>query len=153
MSRTPEHARRLFAQDTGQTTVLTLGVLTLALMLIAVIGGATAVNLEARKLLAAADGAASAAVVEAQISGAGNRHPVPRLQEAQIRAAAEQYLLQTGADRRFDELRVSRAWTSDGAQTAHLELTAEVPLPVIRWVLPASVRVSAESHARVSLNR
>lgn len=142
--------RRLHAQDAGQTSVLVLGMLLVVLLLVAVMAGATAVNLEARKLLSAADGAASAAAQAAEQGASG---PTPRVSSDQVRAQAQNYLAVSGADERFNGVVVSRAWVTDAGETAHVELAAVVDLPVVSAILPARVPISVESHARVSLNR
>jgi len=138
------------AAELGQSTVLILGLLLVLLLLVGVMAGATAVNLEARKLLSSADGAATAA---AQAAEQGVGTPAPRVSSAQVRAQAEEYLSVSGAHTRFDGLAVSRAWVSDAGETAHVELAAVVDIPMVSLVLPAQVSISVESHARVSLNR
>ncbi|WP_218220226.1 hypothetical protein [Nesterenkonia sp. Act20] len=142
--------RRLHAEEEGQSSVLILGLLLVVLLLVAAMAGATAVNLEARKLLSTADGAASAAAQAAQQGVSG---PTPKVSAAQVRAQAETYLAASGAHGQFSSLAVSRAWVSDGGETAHVELAAVVDLPMVSAILPAQVSISVESHARVSLNR
>lgn len=152
-SRGRDHARmlrRLHAEEAGQSAVLILGLLLVVLLLVAVMAGATAVNLEARKLLSAADGAASAA---AQAAEQGVSSPTPKVSGAQVRAQAENYLAASGAHGQFGSLAVSQAWVSDAGETAHVELAAVVDLPMVSTILPAQVSISVESHARVSLNR
>lgn len=134
--------------EAGQTTVLLLGVITIVLILTAVIIGATTVTLNARHLLSEADGAASAAANAPHFDG---REPVVT-DEAAIEAATA-YLNTSGAHQRHSHLSLERAWTSDEGQTVHVELSASAELPVIRWVLPADVTVTADSHARITLNR
>ncbi|TLP75487.1 hypothetical protein [Nesterenkonia sphaerica] len=134
--------------ESGQTTVLILGMMTILLMFAAVILGATVVNGEARKLLSEADGAASAAAIAAQPAPG-----VPQISDQQIRAAAEQHFEQAGSHQRHVGLAVIEAGTSPGGETIHLRLRSEAQLPGLRWVLPAGVEVTAESHARVAINR
>lgn len=138
--------------ESGQTTVLILGMVTIVLMLSAVILGATTVNVAARQLLAEADGAASAAAHTVQTSTAGSGS-LPQASSAEVAAAAEQHLSLTDAHQRHDNLAVTGAWVSDSGQTVHVELAATAELPVLGWVLPAHVDVGADSHARVRLNR
>ncbi len=139
---------RAHREESGQTSVLILGLLVVLLLLTGVVASATAVNLEARKLLSAADGAASAAAQSASAAG-----PSPTLSQNQVRAAAQDHLSFSGADQRFSGLEITHASTADGGSTARVELAASVELPMISWLLPAEVTVTAESHARVSLNR
>ncbi|GAA4830154.1 hypothetical protein [Garicola koreensis] len=138
--------------ESGQTSVLILGVLAVVLMLSAVILGATTVNLSARKLVAEADGAASAAAHTAQSSGIGPSG-LPQAQSAQVTEAVEDHLQTSQAHSRHDNLTVSRAWASPTGQTVHVELAATAQLPVLSWVLPAEVEVTGASHARVTVHR
>ncbi|RJN33045.1 hypothetical protein [Nesterenkonia natronophila] len=136
------------SDEAGQTTVLILGMMSTLLMFAAVILGATMVNGEARQLLSEADGAVSAAAVAAQpVPGA------PQITEQQVRTAAEQHLAGAGAHERHAGLAVIDAGTSPGGQTIYLHLRAEAQLPGLRWVLPSGVEVTAESHARIAINR
>lgn len=144
--------RRLRSEDweeeSGQTTVLILGMVAILLMLAAVIIGATSVNVQARQLLSEADAAASAAAVSAQpVPGA------PQLSQTQIRAAAEQYLEDAQAEQRHLNVEVAEVWASPGGETISVQLRAQAELPGLRWVLPARVEISAESRARITLTR
>ncbi|TLP96037.1 hypothetical protein FEF26_09615 [Nesterenkonia salmonea] len=134
--------------DSGQTTVLILGMVSILLMFTAVILGATVVNADARQLLSEADGAASAAAHSAQPAPG-----TPQITEQQIRSAAEQHLADAGAHERHTGLTVVGAGTSPGGETVYLQLRAEAELPGLRWVLPASVEITAESHARIAISR
>ncbi|OSM44413.1 hypothetical protein [Nesterenkonia sp. PF2B19] len=135
-------------EDAGQSTVLILGMVLVVLMLVSVVAGATAVNLEARRLLSVADGAASAATQGAAAGGTA-----PSLTVSQVRARAQGYLDDSGAHGRLGGVEVVDAWVADGGETAHVRLGASAELPLLSWFLPAEVPISAESHARVSLNR
>lgn len=143
---------RRLNDESGQTTVLILGMVTIVLMLSAVILGVTTVNMAARQLLAEADGAASAAAHAAQSGGAGSSG-LPGASSGQVAAAAEDHLRDTQAHQRHRNLAVTSAWVSPTGETVHVELSASAELPVLGWVLPASVEVSADSHARLTLNR
>lgn len=137
-----------WGQESGQTTVLVLGMVAILLMLAAVIISATSVNVQARQLLSEADAAASAAAVSAQpVPGA------PQLSQSQIRAAAEQYLEDAQADQRHLNVEVAEVWASEGGETLSVRLRAHAELPALRWVLPAQVEITAESHARITLTR
>lgn len=139
---------RLHREEQGQSTVLILGMVMIVLMIVAVVIGATAVNLEARKLLSAADGAASAAAQSATAPGAA-----PSLTSTQVHAQAQQYLETSAAHQRFTALEITDAWIADGGDTAHVRLGSTAELPLLSWVLPVEVPVTVESHSRVSVNR
>lgn len=134
--------------ETGQTTVLILGMVSVVLVFAAVILGATTVNAQARHLLSEADGAASAAALAAQPAPG-----TPQITEQQIRSAAEQHLAESGAHQRHRGLHVVDTGTSPGGETIYLQLSAQAELPGLRWVLPATIEVTAESHARIAINR
>lgn len=128
--------------------MLILGMLLVIVVLSLVILAATTVNLEARKLLSAADGAASAAAINAGSTGV-----TPHLPAARIQQEAETYLAESGAFSEFTGLAVTNSWVSSAGDTAHIELSATVDIPVVSWVLPAEVPITVESHARVTVTR
>ena len=140
--------RRDWDEESGQTTVLILGLVTILLMLAAVIIGATSVNVQARQLLSEADAAASAAAASAQPAPG-----TPQLTQNQIRTAAEEYLADSGAHQRHAQVEVIDAWVSSGGETISVQLSAQAELPGLRWALPASVEITAESHARITISR
>lgn len=139
---------RALRREEGQSSVLFLGLFVIVLLMVTVMMGATAVNLEARKLLSTADGAATAAAQSAVPTPTG-----VNLSSGQVSAAAAEHVEQVGADVRFSDLRVVAASAHDGGSTARVELASSVELPLVSWILPAEVTVAAESHARVSVNR
>ncbi|WP_147105269.1 hypothetical protein [Nesterenkonia populi] len=141
--------RRLPHEESGQISILTLGFFALLLLLCAVVLGATAVNLQARQLLAEADGAVSAAV-EHQSVAPGR---APQLSDAQIRHRAQEHLELSGAHSRHDNLTVVAAWTGADGQTAHLRLGATAELPLAHRILPARVELVQESHTRLEVDR
>lgn len=144
----PGRNPRRTEDESGQISVLVLGMVLIVLMLTAVIFGATQVNLEARKLFSTADGAATAAAASVE---PGHSIQVPA--EAQLRAAVEDHLSVTGAHQNHYRLEIVRTWASDDGETVHVELAAAAELPVLRWIMPAEVPVVADSHARVTINR
>ncbi|WP_210410221.1 pilus assembly protein TadG-related protein [Nesterenkonia sp. NBAIMH1] len=96
--------------DEGQISILTLGFFALLLMVCAVVLGATAVNLQARHLLAAADGAVSAAVEQHAVAPGS----APSLSSQQIRSSAEEHLRLQG---RTAATTGSRLWRRGRALT------------------------------------
>lgn len=134
--------------ESGQATILILGVALILLMLSAVIIGASSVNLQARQLLSEADGAASAAAASAHTAGAGHT-----VSDAQAADAVRSHLDASEAYSRHHDLHIVSASTTDSGQSVSVELEAQAQLPVLRWVLPAQVPISAESHARITVRR
>ncbi|WP_168199797.1 pilus assembly protein TadG-related protein [Citricoccus sp. SGAir0253] len=137
--------------EEGQTTVLTVGLSVVCLLLATVVLAVTAVNIEARRLLSAADGAAMAAADSYRIDpGRGN---APVLTTDQAGAAVAEYLAAAGAPSRFDALAVRHVAVTDGGRTVEVVLTASAHPPVVNWIVPAGVTVTAASSSRTSLTR
>ncbi|MDI3330018.1 MAG: pilus assembly protein TadG-related protein [Micrococcus sp.] len=139
------------AAEDGQTTVLVVGLTVVCLLLATVILAVTAVNIEARRLLSAADGATMAAADSYRIDTARDNAPV--LTSVQASAAANEYLSAAGAYGRFDGLAVRSVSVTDGGQTVEVVLTATAHPPVVNWVVPGGVTVVATSSSRTSLTR
>ncbi|WP_258935015.1 pilus assembly protein TadG-related protein [Nesterenkonia pannonica] len=134
--------------DEGQISILTLGFFALLLMVCAVVLGATAVNLQARHLLAAADGAVSAAVEQHAVApdrlracrasrSEAVRRSIWRLRGAQSPRGAHGRGGMVGC-RRTDSAPAS--WSPRGAALVHR-------------ILPARVEIVQESHARIEVDR
>lgn len=134
--------------ESGHTSVLILGVTLVILMFASVILGATAVTSEARRLLATADGVASAAASEVPTGAV-----LPTADAAQIGRSAQNHLVAVEADTRHRGLEISAAEARDEGQSVYIQLRASVEIPVLRWVLPAEVTVTADSQARVTVLR
>ncbi len=139
------------AAEDGQTTVLVVGLTAVCLLLATVILAVTAVNIEARRLLSAADGATMAAADSYRIDADQDNAPV--LTREQASAAVTQYLSAAGAHGRFDGLTVRSVSVTDGGRTVEVVLTATAHPPVVNWVVPSGVSVAATSSSRTSLTR
>lgn len=137
--------------DEGQTTVLVVGLTAVCLLLATVILAVTAVNIEARRLLSAADGATMAAADSYRISPGRDHAPV--LTTPQAAAAVGDYLSAAGAHGRFDGLSVERVAVTDAGRTVEVVLTATAHPPVVNWIVPGGVTVVATSSSRTSLTR
>lgn len=143
------------AKDEGQTTVLVIGLSVICLLLATVILAVTTVNLEARKLLSAADGATMAAAdsfTMALEDGAESGH-APVLDVASATGAVTGYLAAAGAHGRFEGLNVESVSVGDGGQTVEVELSATARPPVVNWIVPEGVTVVAASSSRTALTR
>jgi hypothetical protein len=139
------------AAEDGQTTVLVVGLTVVCLLLATVILAVTAVNIEARRLLSAADGATMAAADSYRIEAERDNAPV--LTSPQASAAVTEYLSAAGAYERFDALSVQSVAVTDGGRTVEVVLTATAHPPVVNWVVPSGVSVAATSSSRTSLTR
>ncbi|WP_413543176.1 hypothetical protein [Citricoccus nitrophenolicus] len=115
----------------------------------------TTINLEARKLLSAADGptmAAADSFTMAVEEGAGSDN-APILDDAAAAEAVTGYLAAAGARSRFEGLSVESVTVGDGGQTVDVVLTATARPPVVNWIVPQGVTVVAESSSRTALTR
>lgn len=141
------------APDAGQSMVLIIGMIAIALLVISVVFAATAVNLQARKLLAVADGAVAAAADNFELTVTGASSATLRLNPTEVHSAAAKYLSDIGAGGEFSELRIVSAGVLGDSVTAQVRLGAVVHPPIIGWVVPAGVPISVESRARTLLSR
>jgi uncharacterized membrane protein len=128
-------------RDDGSVLLLTLGYAIVALLLVTVVAGATAVHLQRKQLLAVADAAAldaadavdRAAYYSALDSGA-DVDAVP-LTDATVREAASSAVMSSPAAARLDGVRLGPATGTPDGVTAVVELTARARLPLVSPVL------------------
>lgn len=142
--------------ESGQVGVLIIGYVLLALLVITVIAGASSVYLGHKKLLSAADGAALAAADTfslSQVQGSGGSTPAAVLEGSMVTAEVQRYLSESGAGERIESLQIaSETGTPDG-RTAQVVLTAVVHPPIVNFLVPDGIRISAQSDARARLTR
>lgn len=143
------------AAQEGQVLILIIGYAVLCLLVITVVMAASSVYIGHKKLLSVADGASSAAADSFSVSTAGAPDGQPRtaLSDAAVAAAAASYLTRTGAAGRLDSLAVARAAGSADGRTAQVRLTAVVRPPIVNWIVPEGIPITASSDARSTLRR
>lgn len=122
-------ARRASAAERGQTTVLTIGYLVIALLLVTVVVNLSRVFLAQRALDAAADEAAIAAVQSVSArpyydEGAGQRLP---LASTGAYDAAAQHLASSGAEESCDGFRLDDVQTTARAVTVTVSCQVRIP--------------------------
>lgn len=146
-----ERSRR----EEGQISVLIIGYLLLSLLVVAVVAAASAVYIEHKKLLSAADGAALSAADTFSVAAIepGQGEPAPLLNSESVSRAAIGYLEQSGAFARFNQLRLDPATGAPEARTARVVLTAVVHPPVVNFLVPAGIPIVATADARSNLTR
>ena len=139
-------------RDSGQVGVLIIGYTLLALLTVTVMAAASSVYIGQKKLLSAADGAAVAAADTFSLgaSTAGDA-PVAVLDADAVQAAAQTYLADTGAGDRFAELAVAEGTGTADGRTARVVLTARVHPPIVNFLVPDGITVTAVSEARANL--
>lgn len=135
----------------GQTSVLVIGLVVVCLLMATTMLAISSINLEARQLLSAADGASSSAAHEFTIPSDGGRKP--HISQVGAARAVGEYIDTTGVGADFELLQVERVTVGGGEQTVQVQLSATARPPVISWFLPEGVTVYAESSARTSIER
>lgn len=138
--------------DEGSVLLLILGLVVLAALFVTVVMDVSALFLDRRELIAAADGAALAGA-QAVDTRALYTQGLPAagpltLDEDRARAAVRSYLLANGFFDQYDDLGLEIVTTST---TVSVRLRAVVQLPVVNTVTPGAgdgVEVAATATAR-----
>ncbi|BBE23304.1 hypothetical protein MN0502_21870 [Arthrobacter sp. MN05-02] len=141
--------------EDGQVGILVIGYLLISLLVVTVVLAVTAVYIEHKKLLSAADGAALAAADDYSIDvrvGASTT-PLPVLQDSGVEDSAAGYLAATGADARFEQLGIDPATGAPDGRTARVVLTAVIRPPIVNFLVPAGIPIVARADARAELTR
>lgn len=146
--------------DDGQITLLTIGFLAVALMLVVVVVSATGVHLERKRLVALADLAAldaadsldGEAYLASGVADEVGEGGLP-LRDAGVRDAVDRYVAADADETsRWAQFAVVDAGTPDG-RTATVHLAAVVRPPLLGWVLAPwsdGITIEAQSSARAS---
>jgi uncharacterized membrane protein len=150
-------AQRNDTAEDGQVGVLIIGYLLISLLVVTVVLAVSAVYIEHKKLLSAADGAALAAADNYSIpvgaGGSGTTTPLPVLQDSGVEESTAGYLAATGADARFEQLVIDPATGAPDGRTARVVLTAVVRPPIVNFLVPAGIPIVAQADARAELTR
>lgn len=161
MSRLPGAARlreclrsRAGGED-GQVAVLIIGYFLVSLLAVTVVMGASTLYLGHKKLLSTADGAALAAADTFSLgAGAGpSEGPAAVLAPAAVQAEVNRYLALTNAADRLPGLAVAaETGTADG-RTARVVLTGVVHPPLVNFLVPDGIPITAVAEARARLSQ
>lgn len=144
------------SSEDGQVGVLIIGYVLLALLVITAIAGASSVYLGHKKLLSAADGAALAAADTfslSQVQGTGGNTPAAVLEGGMVTAEVQRYLSESGAGERMNSLQIAPETGTPDGRTAQVVLTAVVHPPIVNFLVPDGIRITAQSDARARLTR
>lgn len=145
--------------DDGQTTILTLGLVVVALLLVTVVVSATGVHLDRKRLLAtadataleAADALATGSYFGPSTSGGSTSGGRILLTDRAVQSAARAYLAENPAiGDRFARLELVDAAAVDG-RSAQVRLRAVVRPALVSWVTAPwsdGIVLEAESTAR-----
>jgi hypothetical protein len=144
--------------EAGQLTVLIIGYTLICLLLLTVVMAVSSVYIGHKKLLSVADSAALAAADSFELgdvsaTAADGNPPAPVLSRSSVRAAAERYLSQTAAASRFSNLSLASGTGASDSRTAQVVLTAVVHPPLVNFLVPDGVPVTAVADARSRLVR
>ncbi|MBD7995414.1 hypothetical protein H9639_08910 [Arthrobacter sp. Sa2CUA1] len=152
-------AEKVPEDDAGQVGVLIIGYVLLALLVITVVAAASSVYLGHKRLLSAADGAALAAAdtfslsqVQGSEAGPGNV-PAAVLDAGAVTAAVERYLADSRASERIDSLNVAAETGTVDSRTARVVLSGVVHPPIVNFLVPDGIPITAQSDARARLTR
>lgn len=141
--------------DDGQVGVLIIGYLLVSLLVVTVVMGASALYLGHKKLLSTADGAALAAADTFSLGqGSGpDGAPAAVLSPAAVQAEVNRYLADTNAANRLPGLGVDGGTGTDDGRTAKVVLTGVVHPPLVNFLVPDGIPITAVSEARARLTQ
>ncbi|WP_105030163.1 pilus assembly protein TadG-related protein [Arthrobacter ruber] len=153
----PSSGTRAGRREEGQVGVLVIGYLLISLLVVTVVLAVSAVYIEHKKLLSAADGAALAAAdsysIDVGTGVQGAAGPLPMLQDSGVEDAAAGYLAAVGAEGRFQQLSIDPATGAPDGRTARVVLAAVVRPPIVNVLVPAGIPIVARADARAELTR
>ncbi|GHG45395.1 hypothetical protein GCM10012320_11260 [Sinomonas cellulolyticus] len=141
--------------ESGQLMVMIIGCVVLCLLVATTVMAVSAVHIEQRKLLSAADGAAAAAADSFRIAETDSADGPPSavLAPDRVRGVVATYLERDGALARFESLTVTSATGTPDGRTATVSLAAVARIPVANFLLPDGVPIQATANARARLVR
>jgi hypothetical protein len=147
VSARPRRRRSLVRDEEGSTLLLTIAYGALALALIVVVVGATALLIERRRLYTLADGAALHAAEAFALSQVvlGAAGPSPRLADDAVEQAAGEWLLDAPTDLEDVELVAARSLDD---RTAEVTVAARWRPPIVSPLLPEGIPLDVTVTAR-----
>lgn len=142
--------------DDGQISILIIGMMVICLLALVVVMAVTSIHLSQRKLQAHADNAALAAADSfrgLEIPDDGTGHPAAELTDSSVSGAASSYLGEVGAEFDMDGLSVGAGTGTSDGRTAQVTLEAVAHPPVVTWIVPAGVPITATGDARAEFEQ
>lgn len=139
-----------YSNDAGQTSVFVIGVTVIILLFTLTIAAIMAVTLQHRKLLSLADSAAQSAATAFTLDDPEELSLTITHETATKQVS--QHLDNVDAAQRFPNLNVQQVRVNDDT-TVTVQLTATAHPPVVNWILPSGVIVTAEGTARTQLTQ
>lgn len=142
--------------DDGQIAILIIGMMLICLLALIVIMAITSVHLAERKLQAHADNAALAAADSfrgLQLPDDGAGRPAAELTDTSVSGSATSYLTEVGAEFDLDGLAVAPNTGTPDGRTAQVTLEAVAHPPVVAWIIPAGIPITATGDARAEFEQ
>lgn len=141
-------------RDSGQTTIVLLGFTLVTLLLVITIMAITSVYIGERKLQSLADRASSAAAdTFTDLDRTEGAAPSPILTHDGVAGAASSYLGTVGAFDEVQQLSLGAPTGTPDGLTAQVTLNAVVHPPVVNYIIPAGVPITATGDARAVMGR
>ena len=141
-------------RDRGQTTIVLLGFTLVTLLLTITIMAITSVYIGERKLQSLADRASSAAAdTFTDLDRSAGAAPSPILTHDGVAGAASSYLGTVGAFNEVEQLSLGAPTGTPDGLTAQVTLEAVVHPPVVNFIIPAGVPITATGDARAVMGR
>ncbi|HIW47557.1 MAG TPA: Tad domain-containing protein [Candidatus Yaniella excrementigallinarum] len=136
--------------DEGQTSVFTIGVTVVILLVALTISAIMSVTLQHRKLLSLADSAAQSAATAFTLADPGDG--TLTITDASARHEVQEHMRILGAAEYLNDLNIEAVYV-EGDTTVLVRLSATAHPPVVNFVVPAGIQVSAEGTARTRLEQ
>lgn len=138
--------------EQGQVAVLIIGYMLLSLLVVATVTAISSIYLDSKKLLSLADGASAVAAENVSFTTSGAA-PGLQLNQDLVSTAVGNYLREKVVTNHFDQLSISPQTGSPDGRSARVVLTAVVHPPIISFLLPEGIQITAESISRPQLYR
>jgi len=136
--------------DEGQTSVFTIGVTVVVLLVALTISAIMSVTLQHRKLLSLADSAAQSAATAFTI--ADPLEGTLTITDASAKHEVQEHMRMLGAAEYLSDLNIESVHV-EGGTTVLVRLSATAHPPIVNFVIPAGIQVSAEGTARTRLEQ
>lgn len=151
----PDRRGRRVDTESGQISILIIGYLLLALLVVSTVSAASTVYLGHKRLLSVADSASAFAADSFSLGVVepGAKMPQLNLSDQRVRAVVGLYLLENRTTEDFERLTVSERTGSADSRSATVVLSAVIRLPLVGLLLPDGVEITATSTARPQLRR
>lgn len=133
--------------QSGQLTVLIIGLTLVGLLVISAVVAVSSVYIEQKRLLSAAD---SCAQVGAEGFNFASTSQAPRLslKSELVRVRVSKFARDSEYVERFDQFEVTNAAVTDDNSSATVTLSAVAHPPILSLIVPGGIRIEATSTSR-----